>query len=250
MCSCRPGTTLAAHVAHRRWLKVFGEYLLVALISIIASTDRVAFAQFMISRPVVVAPLSAAVFGEPMVGLQVGLLLELLWLGRLPVGAVIPPDDTQIALGATVTALTLDRLCGFQGMPIVLLAVLTAIPLGKCGQIFERMARAANDRLNLQVQSQITVGDLRTVERLHMRGGLHFMLAGLATALVIVVASSTLLWLIAPLLLGMVRETGFALQYSLVLIGAAALLGTTNVNRGTTLFGASFAGTLLAMWLR
>lgn len=229
---------------------VLGEILLAGLISVIAGADRVAFAQVMISRPVVVAPAVGLVFGEPMVGLQVGLLLELLWLGRLPVGAAIPPDDTQVALGATVTALILGRVLDVPGMPLVLLCVLTAIPLGKCGQLFDRMARTANDRLNERALVVLATGQVRTVEQLHLRGVLHFILASLATALCVVLASCVILWFAAPLLIHAVREAGLGMQYSLVLIGAAVLLGTINVNRSLTLFSAAFAGTLLALWLR
>lgn len=229
---------------------MFGEYLLVALISAFASADRVAFAQLMVSRPIVVAPVIGLVFGEPMVGLQVGMLLELLWLGRLPVGAAIPPDDTQIAVGATVSVMIISGLTDLHGMPLVLLTVLTAIPFGKCGQLFDRMARQANDRLNERSQVALVSADVRAIEMLHLRGLLHFMLSGLATAVTIVFCSCAILGFTAPWLLAAMRHGGLGVQYSLILIGAAVLLGTINVTRSATLFTAAFAGTLLALWLR
>ncbi|MDT8441256.1 MAG: PTS sugar transporter subunit IIC [Desulfuromonadales bacterium] len=231
-------------------MSLVGEYLLAALISAVASADRVAFAQLMVSRPIVVAPLIGLVFGEPMVGLQVGLLLELLWLGRLPVGAAIPPDDTQIAIGATVAVMILGDLTGLHGMPLVLLTVLTAIPFGKCGQLFDRLAREANGRLNERSLVALAGADTVALERLHLRGLLHFVLAGLATSLTIIVCSCLILGFTAPWLLEAMRHGGLGVQYSLVLIGAAVLLGTINVSRGATLFTAAFAGTLLALWLR
>ncbi|MGD9019102.1 MAG: PTS sugar transporter subunit IIC, partial [Desulfuromonadales bacterium] len=80
------------------------DYLLAGMVSMLTGLDRVAFVQFMISRPLVAGPLTGWVLGDPLTGLEVGMLLELLWLGRLPVGAAIPPDDTQVAVGATVLA--------------------------------------------------------------------------------------------------------------------------------------------------
>ena len=122
----------------------YADYLLVSIIAVGAGLDRVAFLQSMFSRPIVAAPLTGWVLGNPMVGLEIGVLLELLWLGRLPVGASIPPDDTQVAIGATVLSLSMEQLLGMSGMPVVILCVMTAIPLGKCGQYFDRLARHAN----------------------------------------------------------------------------------------------------------
>src|SRR5210317_613945 len=105
---------------------VVADYLFAGLVSMLTGLDRVALVQLMISRPLVAGPLTGWVLGSPLVGLEVGMLLELLWLGRLPVGAAIPPDDTQVAVGATVLALTVGEMLNLVGMPMVLLAVLVA----------------------------------------------------------------------------------------------------------------------------
>ncbi|MEN8687222.1 MAG: PTS sugar transporter subunit IIC, partial [Desulfuromonadales bacterium] len=125
------------------------DYLLAGMVSMLTGLDRVAFVQFMISRPLVAGPLTGWVLGDPLTGLEVGMLLELLWLGRLPVGAAIPPDDTQVAVGATVLAASTGHIVGLNGMPLVILSVLIAIPLGKFGQVFDKLARHVNDRLAL-----------------------------------------------------------------------------------------------------
>ena len=123
------------------------DYLLAGMISVLTGLDRVALVQIMISRPLVAGPLTGWALGNPLVGLEIGMLLELLWLGRLPVGAAIPPDDTQVAVGATVLAAGTGHFVGLDGMPLVLLSVLIAIPLGKFGQVFDKLARHVNDRL-------------------------------------------------------------------------------------------------------
>jgi len=227
-----------------------GQYLLAGLVSMLVGLDRVAFAQFMISRPIVVGPLTGWVLGNTLIGLEVGMLVELLWLGRLPVGAAIPPDDTQIALGATVMALSMEKFLGLHGMPIVILAVLVAIPLGKLGQLFDRLARYVNDRFNDNAIKAVAISGSVGAERMHLFGLVSFALASLATALIIVLCGSVILYYAAPMLVGTVRGAGLGLQYSLVMIGAAALLGTINVSRGLSLFCAAFTGTLLVMWLK
>jgi PTS system mannose-specific IIC component len=228
---------------------IWGDYLLAGVLAMVTGLDRIALLQFMISRPIVAAPLAGWIMGNPLVGLEVGTLLELLWLGRLPVGASIPPDDTQVAIGATVLALSMDRLLGMSGMPVVILCVLTAIPLGKFGQLFDRLARHANG-LVLKRNNALFVGSARDLERLHLLGLINFAFASLSTFLVILIAGTLLLYNFAPFLIHAVREAGLSLQYSFTLVGAAVLLGLINIARGTSLFCAAFAGTLLVLWLR
>lgn len=226
------------------------DYLMAGLVAMLTGLDRVALVQVMISRPLVAGPLTGWVLGDPLVGLEVGTLLELLWLGRLPVGAAIPPDDTQVAVGATVLALTMGAYLDMGGMPLVILSVLIAIPLGKFGQFFDRLARYANDRLADSGHGALMAGNVAGMERKHLLGLVSFALASLATACVIVLIGSFALYSVAPLLIGAVREAGLSLQYSLILVGAAVLLGTINVNRSISLFCAAFTGTLLVLWLR
>ena len=72
-----------------------------ALVSLICGLDRVAILQIMISRPIVAAPLTALLLGDPLIGLQIGVMVELLWLARLPVGAA----------AVSYTHLTLPTIC-------------------------------------------------------------------------------------------------------------------------------------------
>ena len=229
---------------------VVGDYLLAGFVAMLTGLDRVALVQVMISRPLVAGPLTGWVLGSPLVGMEVGMLLELLWLGRLPVGAAIPPDDTQVTVGATVLALSVGPTLGLSGMPLVILSVLIAIPLGKFGQVFDRLARHVNDRLAVSGHTALMAGNTGGLERNHLFGLASFALASLATALVIILVGTFVLYSVAPLLIGTVQEVGLSLQYSLILVGAAVLLGTINVNRSASLFCAAFTGTMLVLWLK
>jgi PTS system mannose-specific IIC component len=226
------------------------DYLTTGALAVLLGLDRVAVVQCLISRPLVAAPLAGWLLGVPLAGLEVGMLLELLWLGRLPVGTVIPPDDTQVAIGATALALTLERLLGLHGMPVVILCVLVAIPFGQFGRTADRWARSANDRLSARADLAAAAGDARCIEWLHLRGIGHFALAGVATCALIVAGGTLVLYPLAPLFVGVVGATGLSLQYSFTLIGAAVLLGTLNVSRGPFLFGVAFVATLGVLWLR
>ena len=135
-------------------------------------------------------------------------------------------------------------------MPMVILAVLVAIPLGKFGQIFDRLARNVNDRLAVAGLKALSDGNTNGLEHRHLMGLVSFAVSSLATACVIVLIGSVILFYTAPQLIGAVRDTGLSLQYSLIIVGAASLLGTINVNRSISLFCAAFSGTLLVLWMR
>ncbi|MBE0598805.1 MAG: PTS sugar transporter subunit IIC [Desulfuromonadales bacterium] len=225
-------------------------YLLAASVSVLAGLDRTAAFQFMISRPIVAAPLTGWLLGSPLVGLQVGAMVELLWLGRLPIGAAIPPDDTQVAVGATALAIGMGEFLGLGGMALTLLAVLVALPIGKMGSYFERFARQRNGRLLQQAEAAVAEGRLEAIDRLHLQGLIHFSLASLATYGVILLVGSLVLYLAGPLLIEPVGEAAGWLRLIFVLVGTGVILGTVNVSRAMTLFAASFTTAFLLLWLR
>lgn len=220
-----------------------------ALISLVCGLDRTAVLQVMISRPIVAAPLAAWVLGEPLVGLQIGMLVELLWLARLPVGAAIPPDDTQVAIAGTVLAVSLGTLPGASGMELQLLCLLVAIPFGKFGQFFDRFARQFNVRLVKQAETAIANGNLFAVEFQHLRGLFSFAFAAVGTYAVIVAGGLLVVPTLWPLIRPSLVQSSSWLQLGLPLIGVAVILGTINVSRALTLFCASFGMAFLLMWL-
>jgi PTS system mannose-specific IIC component len=227
----------------------FSDYLVAGTVAVCSGLDRTAALQFMVSRPIVAAPLTGWLLGDAFVGLQVGILLELLWLGRLPVGAAIPPDDTQIAVGSTLLAVTMGNMLGLSGLAFIILCTLTAIPLGKGGQLFDRMARHWNGKLLDRTKAALAAGKLEAVEQNHLRGLVHFALSSLATFAVIVTVGSLFLYYFAPLLINPVADAANWLRLAFPVVGTAIIIGTVNVSRSLTIFGVSFAATLLMLWL-
>lgn len=225
-------------------------HLLGGIAAIVTGLDRTAALQLMLSRPLVAGPITGALVGDWLVGLQVGMLLELLWLGRLPVGAAIPPDDTQVAVGSTVLAVTLSDMGGAHGFAFVVLCVLIAMPLGKVGQFFDRLARARNGRLLARIEEVLdSRGAAAGVESWHLLGLLNFALASLATYLVVVGCGTPILHYVTPLLLPALVPAAGWMKIVFPIIGTAAILGTINVSRAMTLFGAAYAMALMLLWL-
>lgn len=220
-----------------------------ALIAVLLGLDRTAVGQFMISRPIVAGPLTGLLLGDPLVGLQIGALVELLWIGRLPVGAAIPPDDTQVAVASTVLAVAAGSIYHVEGTVLILFCVLVVMPLGIIGQVFDRLARKANADLHRRAQSTLAKGRTDVVERFHVRGLLHFAAAALGTYVLIVLPGWLLVRFLGELLLPSVGKVEAWLLLAFPLVGTATILGSLNVSRSLTLFTASFTTVLLLLWL-
>ncbi len=227
----------------------WSEFGIGALVAVVVGLDRTAALQLMISRPLVAAPLTGWLLGDPLAGLLIGALVELLWLGRLPVGAAIPPDDTQVAVGASVLTCSLGPQLELSEFPLALLCTLVAMPLGKVGQVFDRLARQRNGPLAAAAEAAAMSGELALIGRLHLFGLGHFALSSLATYLTIVASGWVLLHLLAPPLVGPVARVGNWLWLAFPLVGMASLLTTVNVGRALTLFAAAFSGAFLMLWL-
>lgn len=225
------------------------EMLWGALVAWGCGLDRVAAGQFLLSRPLVAAPLTGLLLGDPLVGLQVGVLIELLWLGRLPVGAAVPPDDTQVAIAATVMTLFLGRTLHADGHELLLLCVLTSLPLGKVGQYSEHYARHYNMHLVGRVEHALEQGSLCQAEWQHLRGLLSFSLAALVSYALILAGGLAIVPLFWPLLQPILNHSHGWLALALPLTGIAVILGTINVSRAITLYCAAFVMAFLLLWL-
>ncbi len=220
-----------------------------ATVALLAGLDRTAVLQVMISRPLVVGPFVGWLLGVPGNGLLIGALIELLWLARMPVGAAIPPDDTQVAVAATCLTVLLNQSGNYADDSLVICALLLAMPLGKVGQWFERLARTANARLQRRADQQISAGDDLQIETLHLRGILHFGLAAVATFSIILTGGVLLGSALLPHMVPLLTPSTAGLELLFPLVGTAVILVTLNVSRALTLFSTSFMTVLLTLWL-
>jgi len=155
--------------------------LLIALIGGLVDLDSTATWQFMISQPVVAAPLTGlflgVVAGEMAAGLKLGLMvgtiLQLVWIEQLPLGMNVPPD----AALASVLSVALGFLAGQQFDTYAeredchTLALLVAVGLGLLGRSMDIWIRKLNTAVDSWVMRKVEAGQLWALSVGHGLGG-------------------------------------------------------------------------------
>jgi PTS system mannose-specific IIC component len=104
-----------------------------SLVGGILCLDRV-FLQFMVSRPIVAAPLVGFLLGDIYTGLIAGAFVELFWIDRLPIGLYIPPNDTITAILIAASSVEAGRAIGGVTPGLTALSVLAFVPFGHFAQ--------------------------------------------------------------------------------------------------------------------
>jgi mannose/fructose/N-acetylgalactosamine-specific phosphotransferase system component IIC len=135
--------------------------LLIALICGLCCLDATAVFQLMFSRPLVVGTLCGLALHEPQAGFASACVIELLWLGNLPVGSVVPPDFTLAAGLASGVSILLHRSFGGQlsweaCQVWMLLFVLPVAWIGGWSDLWQRRKSAA---LASWVELRLNLGD-------------------------------------------------------------------------------------------
>jgi mannose/fructose/N-acetylgalactosamine-specific phosphotransferase system component IIC len=112
----------------------------VSLLMAVISLDVSAVGQFMLCRPIAIGPLVGWLCGYPEIGLEMGALIELIWIGDLPVGAHLPMDLSILA--GTSVAFACE-LCGGKYPPeaVMTYALGVVIPLAALGTEVEVILR-------------------------------------------------------------------------------------------------------------
>ena len=102
------------------------EIITIAALAALFSLDITAFGQFMISRPIVCAPLIGYMLGDVRTGLWIGMTVELIWISSIPMGAVIPLETMAVSVLSVLWGLSI-RPYDTAG---VMVALCVSIPAG------------------------------------------------------------------------------------------------------------------------
>lgn len=198
------------------------KFLLAAVLGGVCYLDRTAACQLMLHRPLVVATLMGAVFGNLAAGAQVGVVLELIYLARLPVGASIAPDDTGAAVFGGSAAAVASSSIGLDGASFTGLLLLSFV-IAEAGKLADRFVRKVNVRIARLTAESVDRGDVQAVEHGLLAGLTLFAVTGAVLALVFAGTGVAVASLLLPRF-GPASRVSFA-----VLLPAIPLLGAASV---------------------
>ncbi len=226
------------------------DFLLLGMAGGLLGADRTAFLQSLASRPIVAAPLAGIIAHDLAAGLWCGILLELLWLMRLPVGGFIPPDDTLSAICAVLFASAL-RESGAAGLAdACALGALFSLPLGYFGRNADLAVRRRNGKAYALAIRESGEGRVVRVGKSHLSGAALFFASGFCLALFLGFSSRHLGLFMGSLSPRAAPGVFGPIIFSAVLLCAAgAFLSGLNARRGLGLFAASSAIAALAAFM-
>src|SRR3989339_1178087 len=78
------------------------EFVLLCALFAVIELDNVQAFQTMLARPLTAGFLAGVLSGDQAAGIQLGLWTEFLFLDRIPMGGVIPPNGLIAAVSATM----------------------------------------------------------------------------------------------------------------------------------------------------
>lgn len=169
------------------------------------AADATAFAQLLVSQPLVGGTLAGWAWGDPRTGMQVGALLQLFALAGLPLGGRTPHDYASAGVVGPGVALIVGRTLPETSfaVPLVLGTVagwITAI----AGRPLVRWLRLRNEELTRWVEEEVRAGRAGALDLGHWLGVLHaFALGAGYTLTSLAIQASVARWAVGqqPLLL-------------------------------------------------
>ena len=206
--------------------------------------DRVFMFQFMVSRPMIMAPLIGLVMGDVKIGFIVGASLELLWLNAPPVGAYLPNDESfcaAIAVPVAVNASLTMSDTSAAGM-----AILLSMPFSFVGRSLDMHIRTINEQL-IPITGEVDERDVRSALRKALGRAFFYSVISIGASTLLM---TTITSLIRDLLPEIILTSLSVMPFACIIIGLAALVGKDIPRRVPTgMFVLGLALVLLLTWI-
>jgi len=155
--------------------------------------DDTAWGQTWFSQPLPAALLTGWICGDPLTGLAIGLPLQLVLVGNIPVGQTFIGDPTVAVVSAVAAAVLsghqLGPALGFGGggLPLLGWMIVGAALLSLAGNSLVQAERRAHVPLMLEGHRTLRDGDLGRIIRLHRRAVVLTFLRGVLGSLLAIV---------------------------------------------------------------
>ncbi|MBN1293379.1 MAG: PTS sugar transporter subunit IIC [Candidatus Latescibacteria bacterium] len=162
----------------------------------IVAMDTSSGPQCLISEPVVSCTILGILFGNPEMGLKMGVLFQLLWLGYMPLGAVRLTDGNMGAFIAVASMLSASVLFGFgsdQLLAAEVPSMLYAVLVAHIGMLMTTGLRKLNRIRNDTVRAQLAGGETVSITSTQLKGIASSFIRGLLMAVFLIPAGILLI---------------------------------------------------------
>ena len=227
---------------------VLAKAVLLSLVGGVLSLDKTAAFQTGVSRPIVVGPLTGYLLGDAGAGLMVGVLLELLLIGNLPVGKYVPVHETGLAILVTAVTITAfgpsaggspGQAGLFGAARLMPAALLVSIPVSRIYQKADALTRGFNRRFFDSAAAALESGRPVNLVRENMKGLVPFFLTSAIALFITIIplmAAASLVPTYAPEAAGRFLYPALA---GCAVLGIAAALNAVYTPKSVYLFSAS-----------
>ena len=203
---------------------MMAHWLPVSLLMALISLDVSAVGQFMFSRPIVIGPLVGWICGVPQIGLELGALIELIWIADVAVGAHLPMDLSVLAGISVAFACELSQ--GRSPVPteaLMTFALGVSIPLAALATEGEILLRKFHVRWIHFAQRMILGSHFQTFEWINSIVVGELLLKGFLTAVAGLTLAhwSTPLWNLLP---ATVIQGFYYAHWLLLALGCSAVI--------------------------
>ncbi len=206
--------------------------------------DRTAAFQVMIHRPLIAGPIIGLILGSPITGLSVGVLVELLWISRPPLGGYMPPNECLAAILTTGSVIIAASPAEPSRAFVVLGLLIVIPPVRFLFPSIESGLRRLNGRLAENAALSLSRGAPPNFFSLNMMGLLFTYIAASLFILLLLPLLVLAIEYTYPRIPGSVVSALDWMYFCLPLIGVSSILGTINVKRSGMVFALAFAGAM------
>nr|WP_320116391.1 PTS sugar transporter subunit IIC [uncultured Desulfuromonas sp.] len=215
------------------WLGVF-------CVIVLCGLDRTAIGQFQLGRPLVCSAAAGYLLGVFPQAFQLGLMMELLWLMRVPVGAAVAPDDTSASLGGVILLYFFSFGHPQQDLMLVVAVAVIALMTAEIGKLFDIRSRHQNEKRFQNAVSHLAEQRWSVLQQNHLYCAWVFAVASLMSVACVVAVGSLLLNLVLPWLTPLADGHPALLIVVFPLVGIAAMMAVLQVRKTIALFVSGF----------
>ena len=216
------------------------DLLVICLLAAILSVDVRTIGGTMLSRPLVVAPLTGLLMGDAKTGFLVAYFIELVWVGMLPVGAYLPVEVLPVTVVSVYLASTFIAALGNFSESIIMFCIIMSIPVGFMSRWLESHIRELNSRLSDYLDGEVSEERIPNVEMITYMNIAITLLKGFLVCFLPIFFGSHVLLNVYGSLPGNVKaalETAF---YLVPLVGIAVVMEIFYMKKYTLHFALSF----------